>query len=277
MADAAIEEPKEEVVEEVVEPVEEKVTEKVSEEAEPTEEEMVVSIGEESPPQEDNKAPEWVKDVRKRNKEFQKENKELKTKLATFEASKTVELGPKPTLEDSDYDSEKFASELDAWHEKKNQVEASKSEARDEEGRQTKAWQSTLDSHDDKKSDLKGKLKDYDEIEEIVKDTLSPLQQGIILQGAKDSALLVYALGKDPQKLRELSLITDATKFTWAVANMETQVKTNRRPSTQPEKIVNGKGGVASGDSALETLREEAAKTGDYTKVTEYRKKQRKK
>ena len=62
--------------------------------------EVVISIGEEAPPTEEEKAPDWVRDLRKSHKESQRENKALKAKLEEANGTKKPEqLGVKPTLE----------------------------------------------------------------------------------------------------------------------------------------------------------------------------------
>ncbi len=82
--------------------------------------EVVVTIGEDSPPQEEEqKAPEWVRELRKSNRELQKENKALKAKQETPTENKPVELGKKPTLEELDYDSVAYDRELSAWSDRK--------------------------------------------------------------------------------------------------------------------------------------------------------------
>jgi len=272
----AKEKAQEEIIEEEVVESEE-IVESEAAEAEPEtteEEEMIVSIGEESPPQED-KAPEWVRDLRKNHSEIKKENKQLKAELESFKVKKSVELGAKPTLEGCDYDTEEYDKKLSAWYEKKREADAQQAKVAEEQERQNKEWQATLSSYEIKKTELKAKVKDYDEAEEFIKETFSEIQQGVILQGAKNPALLILALGKNPQKAKELSSIKDPAKFIWAAAEMETQLKvTNRKAATPPEKTIAGKGGqVTSSEAALEKLRAEAAKTGDYTKVNEYKRK----
>ena len=87
--------------------------------------EIVVSIGDELPPAEDEKpAPKWVKELRKTNRELQRKNRELESKLtANNVETNPTKLDPKPTLDGCDYDSEKYESELEAWYEKKKQVD----------------------------------------------------------------------------------------------------------------------------------------------------------
>ena len=245
------------------------------------ESEVVVSIDGETPPQEedDRKAPKWVKELRKAHREQQKENRDLKAKLEALTSTETkpVELGKKPKLEDFDYDADKFEVALTGWYEKKREHDERQEQAKAEQKRQESEWQSTLDAYSKKKSELK--VRDFDDAESTVQDAFSTTQQGVIIQGAENPALVIYALGTNPKRLKELSSIKDPVKFAFAVAKLETQLKiSNRKASTKPEKTVSGSGRssgvVGSADSTLERLREEASKTGDFSKVTAYKRKQ---
>jgi hypothetical protein len=84
---------------------------------------------------------------------------------------------------------------------------------------------------------------------------------------------VIYALGKNPKKAAELAKLTDPVKFAFAVAKLEKELKvTNRRAAPAPERVVQGTGRVSGAvDSTLERLREEAARTGNMTKVLQYK------
>lgn len=240
------------------------------------ENDLVVSIGDEKPEEteETRRAPEWVRELRKSHREAQKENRELKAKLEELSSPKlkSMDPGKKPTLEGCDYDSSAYEKSLSEWYEKKREYDASLAEQRAEREREEKEWKSTLDSYGVKKSELKAK--DFDEVEMTVQDALSVTQQGMIVSGADNPALVVYALGKNPGKLKELASITNPVKFAFAVAKLETVLKVNRKSTPPPEKSINGTGRVASTtEQTLERLRAEARKTGDFSKVTAYKRK----
>ena len=240
--------------------------------------EITVSIGEESPPPEESAAaPEWVRELRKSHREAQRKIREYEQKLQTLQATETkpVALGAKPKLEDYDYDSDKFEQALDAWHERKRQVAEVEARARSAQEEQAKAWQTKLESYGKAKAELK--VRDYDDAEEIAQQTLSVVQQGVILQGADNPALVVYALGKNPKKAKELSSIADPVKFAFAVAKLEKELKVMPRKSAPaPERVVQTTGPKSGAvDSTLERLRAEAEKTGDYNKVMQYRRQKR--
>jgi hypothetical protein len=240
--------------------------------------EVVVSIGEEAPPPEEHApAPEWVRELRKSHREAQRKIREYEQKLQVLQTTeiKPVALGPKPKLEDYDYDSERFETALDAWHERKQQVAESQAKLKAAEEEQTKAWQAKLDSYGKAKADLK--VRDYEDAEEIAQQVFNVTQQGVILQGADNPALVVYALGKNPKKAKELSSITDPVKFAFAVAKLEKELKvTSRKSVPAPERVVQTSGPKSGAvDSTLERLRADAEKTGDYTKVFQYKKQKR--
>ena len=246
----------------------------VSDDEGESEDDVVVSIGEESPPQEEEaRAPEWVRELRKANREKERKIRELEAKLnATATETKPVALGPKPTLEACDYDSEEYEKKLADWYEQKRHADAAEAEAQAQRDAEAKAWQDKLDSYAKARASLK--VRDYEDAEAVALETFNVTQQGIVLQGSDNPALIIYALGKNSTKAKELASITDPVKFAFAVAKLETQLKvTNRKAAAAPERTISTGGGRISGsvDSTLDRLREEALKTGDMSKVMAYK------
>ncbi len=242
------------------------------------EEEVVISIGEEAPPQEEEtRAPEWVRELRKANREKERKIRELEAKLnATAVETKPIALGPKPTLESCDYDSDEYEKKLADWYEQKRQADAAEAEAEAQRDAEAKAWQDKLDSYAKARASLK--VRDYEDAEAVALETFNVTQQGIVLQGSDNPALIIYALGKNTKRAKELASITDPVKFAFAVAKLETQLKvSNRKAAASPERTITNGGGRLSGavDSTLERLRAEAEKTGDYTKVLQYKRQKR--
>jgi hypothetical protein len=264
---AVIEDSEVEVEEEI------EVSEIVDNEEPEDTEEVVVSIGEEAPPPEEHTpAPEWVKELRKTNRELQRQNRELQGRLqAAPPETKPVVIGNKPKLEDHDYDADKYEEALTGWFERKRQAEEVNAKQEAEVMNQQKAWQAKLDGYGKAKAELR--VKDYEDAEAVAQEVFSITQQGVLLQGADNPALVVYALGKNPAKAKELASITDPVKFAFAVAKLEKDLKvTNRRQAPAPERIVTGTGRSSGAvDSTLERLREDAARTGNMTKVIAYK------
>lgn len=270
-----------EIVEDVAEETSEVIEESEAQDDQEAEDEVVVSIDGESPPQEveQTKAPEWVRELRKSHRDLQRQNRELQSRLESFQKpeQKIGEPGPKPKLEHFDYDAELYEQKLEEWHEQKRKFELEAEKVRNQQAEQDKVWKDRLETYSRNKAELK--VKDYEDAEATAQELFNVTQQGIIVRGANNPALLVYALGKNPKKAAELAKLNDPVEFAFAVARLEKDLKvSNRKSAPAPEKIVQNSGRVvssASVDSTLNRLRAEAERTGDYTKVMEYRRQKR--
>lgn len=237
--------------------------------------ELVVTIGDE-PPEEEDRAdtPQWVKDTREENRKLKKQLKALQTQSGG--ATQRKALAAKPKLADFEYDEAKHEAALDAWYEAKRDADKAERDAADSQTQQQREWDSRLQGHVKAKGALK--VKGYDEAEEAVFEVLDATQQGILISGAENSALVVWTLKQYPKQLKELAAIKDPVKYAFAIAKLETKLKTTkRRPATPPETSVarSNTGGVRTNSAALEKLRAEAEKSGDYSKVHAYRQKLR--
>lgn len=250
-----------------------------SDEDDDDDDDVLVTIGDDSPKEPTGPAPKWVKTLRKKTRQQEAELKRLRRELEQrSSASKEPEivLGDKPTLKGYKYDSDKYEKALEDWYTKKRKIEereASKQKAVDEQQRR---WQAKQKAYADKKTEHG--FKDFDDAEQLVTNSLDETQQGIIVHGAADSALLVYALGKNPEVLDELSKINDPVEFSFKVAKIEDKLKVRSKKAPAPEKrISSGKPGGSSGtkDATLDRLRKEAERTGDYSKVAAYKRKQK--
>lgn len=246
-------------------------------ESEPEPEEITVMIGDEPVEEEVQPAPEWVRDLRKKNREDQKRIRELEARLAQQQAPQTSAApGKKPELEDFDYDTTKYEASLADWFDKKRRYDDQLAQSKRQEEEAQEAWQNKLESYAQSRTSLK--VKDFEDAESTVAEMLNVTQQGVVIQGAENPALVIYALGKNPKKAKELASIADPVKFAFAIAKLETQLKvTGKRTPPPPEKTVGGGTAPIRGavDSNLDRLREEAARTGDYSKVYAYKKQKR--
>ena len=244
------------------------------------EEEVIVTIGDEQPsePEAQQGAPEWVKEVRRRNRELEREVKHLRRQFEgqSRPAETNPAPGPKPTLEAADYDTERFEREMMAWHERKAAHARAQAEREAAERAQQEQWQGVLKAYDEKRKALK--VRDFEDAEAVIVDTLSVEQQGLILAYSEAPELVIYALGKNPKRAAELAAITDPLKFGREIWKVESTVKVQtRKPATQPERVVRGSAPLGASDATLERLRSEAERTGDYSKVFAYRKAQKQK
>lgn len=248
----------------------------------PLEGEITVSLGDE-PEQESEEekeakaAPKWVKELRKNTKEQARRIKELEQQLQQKEQpAPEIQLGKKPTLEDFDYDTDKFEAEYESWLSRKRQIEDQQAAAKRQQEEAQAAWNSKIELYQQQRSELK--VRDYDDAEQNIRESLDDTQRNILVAGLDNPALMVYALGKNSEQLKRLAAIKDPVRFAVEIGKLETQVKTKARSEKPaPEKRVSpGSGSLsAATDRTLEQLRAEAEKTGDYTKVHQYKRQQK--
>lgn len=251
-------------------------SEEVTEEPAAEEEgEMVVTLGDAEPEEpEDHADSPVLRTVRQKLRETQRELREMRAKMAPQQAEQVPVVGKKPSLDDFDYDTDKFEAALVSWHESKRRVDEHVAKQRQAMEEQQREWDSRLQHYTHAKQALK--VRDFDDAEAAAQEAFNVTQQGIILHGSANPALLVYALGKNTAKAKEVAAIKDPVKFAFAIARLETELKTTqRKPATAPERVPasSGGAGVSSANKQLEALRAEAAKTGDRSKVVAYMRK----
>ena len=222
--------------------------------------------------------PVGIRNLRNRVKELTAKVKQYEK---TIPATQAEALPPEPELEDFDYDTAAFKAAHSQWVRKSLDHEKRVAEQQEAAQRVEQRWQSRLAYYDEAKDKLG--VQDYEDAEATVSEIFSTpfpgiladdVRLGIIKQGAKDPAALVYALAKNPAKAKELAAIDDPVEFAWKASALEAGMKINRAGAKPaPERKIGGTvPGVAGAmDNTLERLRAEAEKTGDYSKVTRYK------
>lgn len=182
-----------------------------------------------------------------------------------------IEVGEKPTLAGCDYDEEAYEAQLDQWKGRKAAAEQQAEEAQKTQKQIADAWAEELQGHHQKKAALK--FKDVQEAEDVALAALNDVQQAVIVKAAENSAMVIYALGKHPAKLAELSKITDPIKLAVAVSKLEGKMTVTKRGGPpEPERIARGGTPAAGGkDKELERLEKEADRTGNSSKLIAYR------
>lgn len=241
--------------------------------------EIVVSIdGEEASEKEEAEpAPEWVKDLRKKHRELERENRDLRAKVSAANGMENAPaiLPKKPRLDDDgiDYDQEKYEAELDAWYAKKADFDRQERENEKAEAEKQNSFNAKLESYNQAREKIR--VPDFEDAEGNLINALDRTQQGIIIDACENPALLVYALGRNQGKLNELAAIKNPVQFAYAVSKLENTMKVTKKTAVaEVEKMPPSFGGksVASADKNLDRLRAEAEKTGDYSKVMQYKK-----
>lgn len=284
-----VDEPIEDVVEneepttDDVEEVEDDATQETSEETVATDEEpegddeFVVSFGDEEADEKPEAESTVIRNLRQKERKDRKRIKDLEKQVEAQQQEKAVELGPEPKIEDFAYDTAKHAEALRKHFALEMQLKEQEQAEKAKQEAVQKEFDAKLDTYNTGKSTLG--VKDFDESEAVIMDTLSGTQQGVIVDVAQDAAKFVYALGKYPDKAEELAKITNPVQFAAAIARMESKMTvTGKKSKPAPEKRMKSTGGVGvTGEKKLEQLRDEAAKTGDYTKVNAYKRELRSK
>lgn len=201
---------------------------------------FTISLGEEVVA-EDEGAPDWVKDLRKENRRLAQELADAKRGATP----KKQEVGPRPKLEDFDYDEDRHADAVADWVSAKSAAEAEERAAAEAAQTEQQAWQAELATYAQRKAELR--IPDFEEAEDEVSTKLSHVQQAIIVKGADNSAAVIYALGKHRQRLDALASIKDPVKFAFAVSKLERELKvTPKRTTPKPERRLNGGGAAPS-------------------------------
>lgn len=215
------------------------------------------------------------KQAAKGKKEAERRIAELERKLEELTQPQPAEtLGKEPDLEDFDYDQDKFKAALLDWNAQKQKVETEKARQREEQEALNRSYQEKVEAYETMKTKVKNE--DFDIVEGVVLEKLNPNQKGMIVALSDNPARDVYYLGKHPEELKRLSEIQDPAKFIYELARLHSTGKTTmaKAKPPAPEKRVTGTAPRGKGaEATLEKLREEAARTGDRTKVIQYRKK----
>lgn len=236
----------------------------------PEDEEEIVAFEDEESPTSGEAETGLVKHLRAQLKE---QRREIETLRKSAPQPQQIEVGEKPTLAAFDFDEEAFETALDQWKEREAKAEAQQRETEQAAKQAQDAWVEEVQGYHNQKAALK--FKDVQEAEDTVLATLGDIQQRVIVKAASNPAMVIYALGKHPAKLAELSKITDPIKLAVAVSKLEGKMSVKKRGGPpEPERIARGSAPVSAGtDKHLERLEKEADRTGDRTKLIAYRQK----
>lgn len=223
-----------------------------------------ITFGEED----DDTAADLPKRLRDEIKKRDRENAALKRRVAELDQpAAAVDVGPRPTREEHDWDDDKYDSAVDEWNAKRMRAEAAQSAPNDgeEEARQDVERLTTgiaSLSYPDAK----------DVVPEAMK-ALSPADQFIIASAAKEPGKLIYALAKNPSRLSALLDIKNPVKKIAEIARMEMQMTVRTKAPPPPENIRQGDGNASvTTDKEEARLLKEAERTGNRTALLRYRK-----
>jgi hypothetical protein len=242
------------------------------EEEQPAADALVVNLaddGEEEddsdlPASDDPKASAAWKALKAERKQLLREVVELRAKAPAPAAPKIEKPGERPALKDFDGDENLLADALVKWAKANDAFEAEQAAIKAKSDSLAAAYRAKIE---------KLGRSDYKQQQDIVSAALTHEQQVILLQKTKETAALVYGLGKDPAKLRRLAAINDPLDFHVALLDIERTMKINdkRKPPNPPESVVRGNsGGAVLKDRTLERLEKQADETGNRAPVQAY-------
>lgn len=216
--------------------------------------------------------------MRAKERELKQLREELERVKGATAQPDAIEVGEEPDLDKYETWEEagkaKFKADYAAWNERKTKAEELQRQREQSEQQQRQQWQTRINAVDAAATGIK--VTDYKTAAEAFDDTFALVQKGIIIGGpaeAKDSALLRYALGKNPAVAKKLADIKDPVRFTWEVARVffkELNVKSRKAPPAPDTVVRSAVSGAAAVDSQLKRLQEQADKTGDRSKVAAY-------
>lgn len=219
-----------------------------------------------------------IRTLRKKLRDEAKQRKELEKKLEDRSSQeKAAELGPKPTLAEFDYDEEKFAASLEGWNERKRAIDAEKERQQKAVEAFNAEWQEKRAAYDQRKKEIG--IPDFeDTVEAQFRDAFDAQQQSVVIDVCRNPEYVMLALSQNEDLATRLAGEKNPVRLAAEIVRLESKMKvTGAKPTTKPEKRPASTRVARSGSSQLEKLREEAAKTGDYTKVNAYRKQARSK
>lgn len=187
-----------------------------------------------------------------------------------------IEVGPKPTLEDSDYDEEKFEAALTKWHDDKRaadtaeQDEQRQAEIRNQEG------QRRANHYLQQMGSIPLPQEEKDKAHETVAATLPPMLQAAVLKYCNKPANVVLALAKHPAVLERLAAEEDPIAFILQVTKLEEKLKmVNRKkpPAAESGTILSGSASsaVAKADKAENDLWAKYERSGSDADLQAFR------
>lgn len=203
-----------------------------------------------------------IRQMREALKDRERQIRELKAKIPV-EAAQEAKADPRPELKDFQWDENAHADAVVSWAER----EAARKSATKAQQEKMLATQQEFEKKQAKARDAgKALARDFDDIEATVKDALSANQVALIYHTVPNAEQMIYAIGRNPKIMSELSGETDLAMFTRKVSQLEGKIKVERKTPPPPEARVNGGGGVSRFDAAgVEKLRIAAEKSGDYS------------
>lgn len=229
----------------------------------------------------------WKKEKDKRKKKqelIDKQNEEiqaLKSQLTELSGVVSkVSKGPKPKLEDFDYDADAFEKALIEYH---SGTQSKAPEVKVEESEKQKPNQQVNDAAEfhlyQNEQEIVKHFNDYDQAKEDVKETFSAygvngdqainMMARVAEQGNVNVAKVIYAAKKIPGMLTKLAQSNSEIQLYNLMKEAESKIKTReaKKIDTQPEPEINSSGPIDNSNAAVDKLRkkwQENPTAGNY-------------
>lgn len=183
-----------------------------------------------------------------------------------------IDPGPKPTLDDCEWDPDKYEAALLKWNDDTRKAEQAKQATTQATQTQQQEFERIRGKFFTQAATLG--LKDPEAAINTVSAALSPQHAGFIMKYAKNPAVLMAALHKNPALLDSVANEPDEMKQLVILAQMEAKVKVTRKGPPPPEAATIQRGSSplsGSVDKTLAALEKTAERTGDRSKLIAYR------
>lgn len=189
-------------------------------------------------------APQWVKDLRKANREQAKELRELKKQLEQTTQQPqpdTVDL-KEPSIWDEgiDGDEDVFKAKWSEYHQAKSKQEQAEKAQQEQQEQFLRSHQEKLNQYNERKS--KVKFKGYDRAEQVVMNEIPEQIQGAIIHYAEKPEMVVMALGGNQELRKQISQSTDPVQLGRLIGNIEAKVRTAPKAKKQTSSAPSVKG-----------------------------------
>ncbi|CAB4140396.1 hypothetical protein UFOVP407_52 [uncultured Caudovirales phage] len=180
--------------------------------------------------------------------------------------------GPRPKLEDFDYDEDRHAEAVETWAGKKFAAQQA-AQAQQADDPITKDWNTKLTAFQEARVAITTQQPDAEDVLMDVNAALDAGQMASIVQAFKGerAVSILLKIGADADTLERFADIRNPLELVAEAARLEAPAMTRKKPAI--DAPVKGKAPTAGpANKTLEKLEAEAARTGDRTKLIRYRK-----
>jgi len=191
-----------------------------------------------------------------------------------------IVVGEKPTLENCEYDEERFDVAYQEWLDRKAAADRQQQSRQTVEQLRAAEYRDLEIRYRASAAKLPVRQEVFDEADAAVRQALPEAIQVAIAKYMDDPAKVVLALGKHPARLAAIADEPDPVKQLFMIRDLQGAIKVTRRSAPAPEADTIQRGSAsmsASSDKHLAKLEQEAARTGDRSKLIAYKAEKQKK